>query len=294
MPEPSVAQIKLVQYLNEAYGTEKRLETALTAHITMATRATYRKRLQQHLSETKRHGRDVSKRIKQLGGSIDGVQAPGPEIVGEAAQSLVAAGQRAVALAQGPLHALRGTGEAEKQLKNAKTEYASEAEEIATYTAIEALADAVGDRDTKRLARSIRREEERMRSYLEKEIPRMTSAVAKDEIPASERGGRQRSTRRANGRSSSARGTSTRSSGRSSSSRSGGRASSAGSRSSGSARGRSGGSSRSASGSSSRGGTRAASSRSGGSSSRSGGSSRSSGSSSRRSASSRGGSSSSS
>jgi hypothetical protein len=49
--------------------------------------------------------------------------------VTEAAQAVLSGAQKAVALAQGPLHALRGTGEEEKQLKNAKTEYASEAEE---------------------------------------------------------------------------------------------------------------------------------------------------------------------
>ena len=92
-----------------------------------------------------------------------------------------------MALAQGPLHVLRGTGEDEKQLKNAKTEYASEAEEIATYIAIEVLAQALGDKETERLARSIRREEERMRSFLEKEIPRLAKAVRKAEIPPAPR-----------------------------------------------------------------------------------------------------------
>ena len=37
MSEPSAASLKLIQYLNEAYGTETRLETALQAHIAMAT-----------------------------------------------------------------------------------------------------------------------------------------------------------------------------------------------------------------------------------------------------------------
>jgi rubrerythrin len=100
---------------------------------------------------------------------------------------VLAGAQKAAALAQGPLHALRGTGEEEKQLKNAKTEYASEAEEISTYLAIETLAETVGDKDTATLARTIRREEERMRSYLEKTIPRLTNAVAKAEIPRRER-----------------------------------------------------------------------------------------------------------
>jgi ferritin-like metal-binding protein YciE len=187
MAEISAADTKLVQYLNEAYGLEKRLETALEAHIAMTTHAAYKKRLKEHLSETKRHGREVKKRIKQLGGEAATVEAPGPAQVSDAAQAVLSGAQKAAALAQGPLHALRGTGQEEKHLKNAKTEYASESEEIATYSAIEALAEALGDGETKKLARAIRREEERMRSYLEKEIPRFTKAVAIAEIPASQR-----------------------------------------------------------------------------------------------------------
>jgi ferritin-like metal-binding protein YciE len=185
MPETTVAQEKLIQYLNEAYGLEQRLETSLQAHIAMTTHDGYKRRLKEHLTETKRHGRDVKKRIKQLGGVAATVDAPGPAQVGEAAQAVLSGAQKAAALAQGPLHALRGTGQEEKHLKNAKTEYASEAEEIATYSSIEALAQALGDRDTQQLARVIKREEERMRSYLEKEIPRFTKAVAQAEIPAS-------------------------------------------------------------------------------------------------------------
>jgi ferritin-like metal-binding protein YciE len=178
---------KLIQYLNEAYGLERRLETALQAHLALATRATYKQRLRTHLTETKRHGRDVRRRIKQLGGTPETVDLPGPDVVSGLAQTAVAGAQRAAALAQGPLHALRGTGEEEKQLKNAKTEYASEAEEIATYSAIIALAEILGDADTARVARAILREEERMSAFLAKEIPRMVKAVAKAEIPAGQR-----------------------------------------------------------------------------------------------------------
>lgn len=178
---------KLIQYLNEAYGLERRLETSLQAHLALATRATYKQRLRAHLTETKRHGRDVQRRIKQLGGTPETIALPGPDAVSDIAQTAVAGAQRAAALAQGPLHALRGTGEEEKQLKNAKTEYASEAEEIATYSAIIALAETLGDADTVRVARAILREEERMSAFLSKEIPRMVKAVAKAEIPANQR-----------------------------------------------------------------------------------------------------------
>jgi ferritin-like metal-binding protein YciE len=189
----SARDAKLIQYLNEAYGKERQLETALRAHIEMTRRSTYKKRLQQHLQETKEHARGVGRRIKELGGTAESVSVPGPAVVTETAARVQGAAQRAAAMAQGPLHAVRGTGEEEKLLKNAKTEYQNEAEEIATYTAIEALADGVGDRETARLARDIRRQEERMSSFLEKLIPTLTRSVMQAEIPRSERnGGRRR------------------------------------------------------------------------------------------------------
>jgi ferritin-like metal-binding protein YciE len=187
MAELSTGDVKLVQYLNEAYGLEKRLETALEAHVAMTKQVAYKKRLKQHLAETKGHGREVKKRVKELGGVAATIDAPGPASVADAAQAVLSGAQKAAALAQGPLHALRGTSEEEKQLKNAKTEYASESEEIATYAAIETLAEALEDKESQRLARTIRREEERMRSYLEKQIPRLTKAMAKAEIPVSQR-----------------------------------------------------------------------------------------------------------
>jgi ferritin-like metal-binding protein YciE len=187
MAQPTIRELKLIQYLNEAYGKERELETALQAHIKMTTRDAYKKRLQAHLKETKGHARDVKARIKQLGGKAEEMHIPGPDVITEVATGAQSVASKAVALAQGPLHALRGTSEQERQLKNAKTEYASEAEEIALYTAVEALADALADDETVKLARRIRREEERMGTYLEKLIPSLTKAVVQEEIPAAER-----------------------------------------------------------------------------------------------------------
>jgi ferritin-like metal-binding protein YciE len=199
MAEPTKRDLKLIQYLNEAYGKEKELETALQAHIKMTTRAPYKKRLQEHLKETKGHARTVERRIKQLGGKAERVPAPGP--VGEAASTAQAAASKAVSAAKGPLHAIRGTGEQERMLKNAKTEYSGEFEEIAGYSGIEALAEAVGDKDTAKLARGIRRDEERMARFLERQISTLAKGVAREEIPAAER---------RTGRSGSRRGASSR------------------------------------------------------------------------------------
>ena len=85
MPEPTTRDTKLIQYLNEAYGKERELETALQAHITLTTRDAYRKRLKDHLKETKQQATGLKRRIKELGGKAEAVPAPGPDVVQEAA-----------------------------------------------------------------------------------------------------------------------------------------------------------------------------------------------------------------
>ncbi len=195
MTDPSARDAKLVQYLNEAYGKEKELETALEAHIGMTTRAPYKKRLREHLAETKRHARAVEKRVRQLGGTPQTVPIGGLDPLAKGAGAAVDLAGKAAAAAKGPLHALRGTGEQEKMLKNAKTEYADEHEEIATYTAIEILAEELADKETAQLARAIRREEQSMAGFLERQIPVLTKAVVKAEIPAAQRGGARKTGR---------------------------------------------------------------------------------------------------
>lgn len=163
---------KLVQYLSEAYGKEKELEVSLEAHIAMTTKPPYKNRLKAHLKETKAHAKGLERRIKKLGG--------GSQLTQNVAGKMKAA-------AKGPLHMVRGSGEQEKMLKNAKTEYWNEHEEIGTYLAIEALAERVGDRETAKLAKGIRREEERMAKFLAGQIKSLSGAVVTEEVPAGQR-----------------------------------------------------------------------------------------------------------
>jgi ferritin-like metal-binding protein YciE len=174
MADMNERDAKLVQYLSEAYGKERELEAALQAHIAMTVKGPYKKRLQQHLKETKQHAKQVERRIKKLGGG------------GQTLQGTVG---KLTAAAKGPLHAIRGSGEQEKMLKNAKTEYFNEHEEIATYLAIETLAEKVQDSETAKLARGIRREEEKMANFLQGQIKSLTGAVAREDIPAAQRRG---------------------------------------------------------------------------------------------------------
>ena len=86
---------------------------------------------------------------------------------------------QALVLTKGPFDLLRGgpSGE-EKLLKNARDEVVTEALEIATYDALEALALAVGDDATARLAARHRGQEERMLEQLRGHIPHLANAVA--------------------------------------------------------------------------------------------------------------------
>jgi ferritin-like metal-binding protein YciE len=172
MADPNERDAKLIQYMSEAYGKERELEMALQTDIAMTTKDPYKKRLKQHLKETKAHAKALERRIKKLGGGGQTV----PSLVG-----------KATALAKGPLHMVRGSGEQEKMLKNAKTQFTAEQEEISTYLALEVFATKVGDSETAKLARDIRREEERMAKFLEGQIRALAGATAVDSVPAAQR-----------------------------------------------------------------------------------------------------------
>jgi ferritin-like metal-binding protein YciE len=229
MAELNARDAKLVQFLNEAHAKEAELEADLTAHINLTQKAPYKKRLQQHLKETRDHKRRVAQRIKQLGGqATQGVRAPGvPDAVGELAGKGVAAVKGQIGMARAAL-----TEQAETHLRNAREELREEYVEIGTYTAIEALSNEVGDRDTAKLAREIRRDEQKTADYLERLIPQLIKDVVKNEIPRDQRAqsGRSRRSSRSRARTSaSSRSRSSASSRSSSSSRKSSTSSSSGS-----------------------------------------------------------------
>lgn len=186
MSETPTRDAKLVRLLNEAYAKERQLETALEAHAAAATRDEYAKRLRDHLGETRSHADQVASRIKQLGGTPETVPLPAHDGLAHAAESLVGAIGKAMAAAKGSLDSVRGVGEQERMLRNARTEYHEEAHEIAIYTVIEAVAAAAGDAETARLAQAILREERAMQDFLATLMPALAADLVHDEIPISE------------------------------------------------------------------------------------------------------------
>ncbi len=232
---------KLVRWLGEAHGKEAQLEADLTAHIALTQKPAYKKRLQQHLKETRDHKRRVAQRIKQLGGPTgQGLIGATGATVGEVAGKTVAAVKGQVGLARALM-----TEQVETHLRNAQEELREEHVEIAIYTRIEVFATEVGDRETAQLARGIRRDEERMAKFLTTELTRLVKELVRAEIPRDQRAASSRS-RRSTSRSRSTTSRSTTS--RTSASRSAGSRSSS-SRASATSRSRAGaGSTRSRSG----------------------------------------------
>ncbi|MCK9250886.1 MAG: ferritin-like domain-containing protein [Solirubrobacteraceae bacterium] len=165
---------KIAQVLNEAHASEVALVRVLQTQIAMTPRGRLRTALETHRDETRDHAARLRRRLDALGAR----SSPAQLIFGAAE---TAVGQM-LALAKTPVDLLRGTGGEEQLLKNAKDAVATEALEIATYTAIEALAREVDDERTASLAASIRADEERMLDRLLREIPTLTKAVVRADV----------------------------------------------------------------------------------------------------------------
>jgi ferritin-like metal-binding protein YciE len=165
----SRSEQKVVQYLTEAHAHEIGLVRVLQSQIAMTPRGSYRTALENHLGETRDHAERVAARADALGRRSDPLTA-----IVDLAETAVA---QTLALGKTPFDLLRGSGGEEKVLKNAKDACATEALEIATYTAIEQLARSVGDQETEKLAASIRADEEKMLKRIMGELPKLTAAV---------------------------------------------------------------------------------------------------------------------
>ena len=170
----SKSEQKVVQYLGEAHASEVALVSVLRSQIAIAPGGSYREGLEKHLDETQAHARRVQERLGEIepgGNPLQAVVGLTETVIGQT-----------VALGKLPFDLLRGSGGEEKVLKQAKDACATEALEIATYTALERLAAKVGDERTAKLAASIRGDEERMLARIVRELPRLTDAVVAADV----------------------------------------------------------------------------------------------------------------
>jgi ferritin-like metal-binding protein YciE len=173
----SQAEQKIVQYLGEAHASEVGLVRELQAQIAMTPRSSYRTALETHLRETRDHAKQIKERLNALDQGDNALQMAVGLAEGAVSQIL--------ALGKAPFALVRGSTGEEKILKNAKDACATEALEIATYTAIEHLALSVGDDITAELAVKIRAEEEQMLKRIMSEIPKLAAVIVAAERDSS-------------------------------------------------------------------------------------------------------------
>ncbi|MCP9491916.1 MAG: ferritin-like domain-containing protein [Solirubrobacteraceae bacterium MAG38_C4-C5] len=165
---------KVIQQLDEIHALELALVQTLTAHVAMTPRGDHRNVLERHLGETRRQAERIRSRLRALGAKRS------PLALAYGIVQTVAG--QGVSAAKAPIDMLRGTSGAEKMLKNAKDEIATEALEIASYDALEALAEQSGDQPTVRLAREHREQEERAMRELRDLIPALTAGLVRESV----------------------------------------------------------------------------------------------------------------
>ena len=169
---------RVIDYLREARADELALARTLRARIAAAPRGEYRSGLQGYLRETRGHARRVHGRLDELGAGEGSLRS--------GARALREASGGVAALTRIPLKAVPLTKPERKVLRGAQFGCATEGLVIATYTALEMVADRSGDRETARLAAEIRAEEQRMLEWLRHEIVKLTDPFIRDQLDNSE------------------------------------------------------------------------------------------------------------
>jgi len=166
----TTTQDKVVQYLTEAHAMEVAMTRTLQAQRSAAPTGPYRALLDEQLETTREHAARIRRRLADLR------HAPGVTDLGYGiAQRVVG---QLWTLGTAPLELLRGTSAAERRLRNAREACAAQALEIASYDALEALAERAGDARTAVLAREHRAEDERTLTRLRALLPELAAAVA--------------------------------------------------------------------------------------------------------------------
>ena len=143
----------VIKWLNDAYSMEKALIQVLENHAKDAERhPQVQSRIQEHIETTRRHTDRVQECIQRLGGDTSTLKA-------------------GMANISGTLQGM-STGTAEDELvKNAISDYAVEQFEVASYRALIAAAEELGDEETVRACQENLREDEEMAQWLEGQLP---------------------------------------------------------------------------------------------------------------------------
>jgi ferritin-like metal-binding protein YciE len=155
-----------IGWLNDAYGMETSLISALESHIKDADGfPELQSGLRQHLEQTRNHANLMKGCIERMGGGPSALKA-GLSNVGTAAKNLINRTSK------------------DTVVKNTIDDFTSEHLEIASYTSLIAAAEAMGDMETASICRNIRVEEEQAAEVVRGQLPLITTETLRGMVTA--------------------------------------------------------------------------------------------------------------
>lgn len=147
---------RLMQWLRDAHAMEVQAETMLTRQAgRIENYPELKKRIEQHIDETKSQADRIEKCIDRRGGDTSVMK----DVAGTTT---------------GMAQAMSGMFTGDEIVKGAMADYTFEHFEIASYEAIKAAAEEVGDKETSKVCDEILREEKAMASWLADHLPDVT------------------------------------------------------------------------------------------------------------------------
>jgi ferritin-like metal-binding protein YciE len=160
------AQEHLLAWLRDAHAMEQQAETMLSSQIARLEHyPDLRRKMEEHLTETRRQAELVNDCIQRLGGDTSTVK----DTMG-----------KMVAFGQG----LSGLFVDDEVIKGTLASYTFEHMEIQSYTILVATAEACGDTTTAAICNRILKEEQAMAQWLASQTPALVRAFLQlDETP---------------------------------------------------------------------------------------------------------------
>jgi ferritin-like metal-binding protein YciE len=156
-------QEMMLAWLNDAHAMEHALIHTLEQRIREAEgHPEIKARDEQHLEETRRHAELVRGCVERLGGTTSALKT-------------------GMSSAMGVVQGLSTAVARDTLMKNCLADYSAEQFEVASYTALIAGAQALGDRDTAAICEQIRREDAAMAEWLAQRLPAVAQATLRQQ-----------------------------------------------------------------------------------------------------------------
>lgn len=152
----------VIAWLNDAHGMENALIEILEHQVKDAKDyPQVQQKLEQHLEQTRQHAQMVKECIERLGGQTSTVKTGMAKLFGQVQ-----------ALSTGPAK--------DEMLKNALTDYAAENFEVASYTALIAAAQQLGEPQTATVCEQIRQQDEEMARWIGQNLPTLVQRTLQE------------------------------------------------------------------------------------------------------------------